>query len=77
MMRRLAECAYPTSTHPKGARHWDARSPDGLPARGSSGLCSKLCSDRVGSRRIRRHRTELRSWDYFRKLGVSACFVGA
>jgi len=56
---------------------WIARSSDGYREAVSSGLCSKLCSDRDGSRRIRRHRTELRSWDSFRKLRVLASFVTA
>jgi hypothetical protein len=44
---------------------------------GRDGLCSKLCSGRVDSRRIGRHRTELGSRDIDRKSRVLACFVRA
>ena len=59
------------------ANDTESRSSAGLPWSSSSGLCSKLCSDRDGSRRIGRHRTELRSRDIDRKSRVLACFVTA
>jgi hypothetical protein len=59
------------------ANDTESRSYAGYRWSSSSGLCSKLCSDRDGSRRIGRHGTEWRSRDCFRKLRVLACFVRA
>jgi hypothetical protein len=43
MMRRLAECAYPTSTHPKGARHWTLEAPT-VYRRAVSPACAANCA---------------------------------